>query len=236
MDKKFCFYSFFLFLLLVVSIFTYQSHQQTSPTFSGWQSYTNKEYGFLVSYPSIITPKIIPTDTSLFFVNFKNEVDQKTIWFSVQVDKNTLEEAVNFVRSQTEGHLPVILSKKFGITHAGFPGFRLEYTPDSSNVNQSLTYVLIKKKAYIYTISASSKDISQILSTFKFIDDKSVCVPTYQVEVNSTELTAKQNYSMRCTEQRSEKDCLSIDFYNRKADDFNIPDKIPDCIWKNPIK
>ena len=76
---------------------------------------------------------------------------------------------------------------------------------------------------------------NQILSTFKFIDDKSVCVPTYRVETNSTELTAKQNYSVRCTEQRSEKDCLSIDLYNRKADDFSIPDKIPDCIWKNPI-
>jgi len=74
----------------------------------------------------------------------------------------------------------------------------------------------------------------QILSTFKFIDDKSVCVPTYQVEANSEELTAKQYYSMRCPEQLSEKDCLSIDLYNQKTDDFSIPDEIPDCIWKNP--
>lgn len=76
---------------------------------------------------------------------------------------------------------------------------------------------------------------NQILSTFKFIDNKSVCVPTYQVETNSVELTAEQNYSMRCTEQRSEKDCFSIDLYNQKADDFSTPDGIPDCIWKNPI-
>lgn len=76
--------------------------------------------------------------------------------------------------------------------------------------------------------------IDQIFLTFKFVDDKNVCVPTYKIETNSTELTAKQNYSMRCTEQRSEKDCLSIDLYNQKADDFSIPDEIPDCIWKNP--
>ena len=77
--------------------------------------------------------------------------------------------------------------------------------------------------------------VDQILSTFKFIDDRSVCVPVYKVETNSTELTAKQNYSMHCSEQRSEKDCFSIDLYNQKADEFSIPDGIPDCIWKNPI-
>ncbi|MEK7109967.1 MAG: hypothetical protein AAB876_01990, partial [Patescibacteria group bacterium] len=74
--------------------------------------------------------------------------------------------------------------------------------------------------------------LDQILLTFKFIDSTSVCIPTYQVETNSVELTAEQNYSVRCTEQRSEKDCLSIDIYNQKADDFNVPDGIPDCIWK----
>ncbi len=78
--------------------------------------------------------------------------------------------------------------------------------------------------------------LNQILSTFKFTNNTGVCIPTYQVETNSAELTAKQNYSMRCKEQRSEKDCLSIDLYNQKADDFSIPDEIPDCIWKNPIK
>jgi len=200
----------FVILFLFISalfVFTYQNFQRTSPPLSSWQSYTNKEYGFMVSYPSKITPKIIPTDTASFFVNFKNEIDQKATWFSVQVDKSTLEEAVNFIRSQTEGHLPVVLSKKSEITHAGFPGFRLEYTPDSSNVSQSLTYVFIKNNIYIYTISAPSKDVSQILSTFKFIDAKD------QTKNWKTYTDTKNGFSLKYPSDFLKYQDPSVDFF-----------------------
>lgn len=61
------------------------------------------------------------------------------------------------------------------------------------------------------------------------------CVPVYKVETNTQELTAKQNYSMYCSEKRSETECLSVDVYNQKLDDFSSPDGSPDCIWNKPI-
>lgn len=80
----------------------------------------------------------------------------------------------------------------------------------------------------------------QILSTFKFIESDisklpGSCIPTYKIETNTEELTAKQNYSMYCSEKHSETDCLEVDLYNKKDDNFNTPDKISDCEWKKII-
>ena len=164
----------FVILFLFISalfVFTYQNFQRTSPPLSSWQSYTNKEYGFMVSYPSTNIPKIIPTDTSLFLINFKNKSSEKAIWFSIQVDQNILNKEVELVRSQTEGHIPVTLTKKSEITHLGFHGIRLEYKPDNSDSGQPLTYIIVNNDIYSYTISSPSSDIDKVLSLFKFIDN-----------------------------------------------------------------
>jgi len=57
------------------------------------------------------------------------------------------------------------------------------------------------------------------------------CTATYEVEINTEELTAKQNYSMYCSDKQSEQGCLSVDVYNQKLDDFSAPDGFPDCKW-----
>jgi len=61
------------------------------------------------------------------------------------------------------------------------------------------------------------------------------CTAIYEVETNTEGISAKQNYSMYCSDKQSEKDCLSIDVYNQKTDDFSVPDGSPDCKWSKPI-
>lgn len=75
----------------------------------------------------------------------------------------------------------------------------------------------------ISMLSSSSTTESTRLNGF--------CIPTYRVESNTQELTAEQNYSLYCSEKRSEAECLSVDVYNQKLDDFSTPDGFSDCKW-----
>lgn len=199
---------------------------------AGWKTYTNTEYFYSFKYPKNLILKNIadgadgslPTNAIMLTLsdptrpNYEDrlidiqylglllDVTPKSDWYSTIVKLGDTQ-AIKFISNKPE--------VKFDVCHVNIKSGGLEIM-----TNKTQSTILI----------------DQILSTFKFIDDRSVCVPTYQVETNSVELTAEQNYSVRCTEQRSEKDCFSIDLYNQKADDFSIPDGIPDCIWENPTK
>ncbi len=223
---------------------------------AGWKTYENIKYNYSLRYPKEWTVKSIepgPADLPL------NNTSRGIVVFP-SIYKSSAE-AQALVQLETDGpentafkgfddwlnNLHQSFFKVETTTQDGFAGLSGETstgTYDGYGFPAIIKRFALKSfdgKTY-YTITTtlekSSQEkttVDQILSTFKFIDDRSVCVPVYKVETNSTELTAKQNYSMHCSEQRSEKDCFSIDLYNQKADEFSIPDGIPDCIWKNPI-
>ncbi len=197
---------------------------------AGWKVYTNTEYFYSFKYPKNLILKNISDGAY-------GTLPNNAIRLTLSNPSNPKYED-RFLDIQYFGLLVDITPKsdwnstiiKFGdIQATKFISNKPEFKFDIYHVNLKSGGLEVATNKTQSTIL-----IDQILSTFKFIDDRNVCVPAYKVEANSTELTAKQNYSMRCTEQRSEKDCLSIDLYNQKADDFSIPDEIPDCIWKNP--
>ncbi len=104
-----------------------------------------------------------------------------------------------------------------------------------------ITLALLVATGFLYY---QNRQLSQQIATLKAIPTPSptnapelpgFCIPTYRVETNTQELTAKQNYSQYCTEKRSETECLSVDVYNQKLDDFSAPDGSPDCLWNKPI-
>lgn len=105
---------------------------------------------------------------------------------------------------------------------------------------------LFEKNGTIYQVQSTVLDplntnledvvqnYNQILSTFKFTaQEMGHCSPSYAVETNTPELTASQNYASECLSQKNKDDCLSIDFYNKIANDFTSPDGMPDCLWSN---
>lgn len=172
---------------------------------AGWKIYTNSDFDFLIKYPSVWKDVTNP-----------NVIKNGNKEFTIKTNKNEFVTGTVF-----DGPADTINDQAW-----------------SKNIELGNNRRLLI--TYVDNLGPGSKggsiDIEifdQILLTFKFIDNQSICVPTYQVETNTSELTAKQNYSLRCTEQRFEKDCLFVDLYNLRADDFSVPDGIPDCLWKN---
>lgn len=195
-----------------------------------WKVYTNTEYFYSFKYPKNLILKNIadgadgslPTNARMLTLSDPTHPNYEDRFIDIQYFGLLLD-----LTPKSDWNSTIV---KFGDTQA------TKFISNKPEVKFDVYHVNLKSGGLeIMTNKTQSTIIDQILSTFKFIDNTSVCVPTYQVETNSVELTAEQNYSVRCTEQRSEKDCLSIDIYNQKAGDFSIPDKIPDCIWKNPI-
>ncbi|MEK7597869.1 MAG: hypothetical protein AAB441_04460 [Patescibacteria group bacterium] len=197
---------------------------------AGWKTYTNTECFYSFGYPNSLklvniadgADGTLPNNAAMVSLEDNYEetlLNINCVGFLLDVTPKSDWNLTNVIvgDSQAKKFISIKPEVKFDIYHI--------------NTNNSKTAGL----EILANKSQSTSSINQILSTFKFIDDRSVCVPTYQVETNSVELTAEQNYSVSCTEQRSEKDCFSIDLYNQKADDFSTPDGIPDCIWKNPI-
>jgi hypothetical protein len=195
-----------------------------------WKVYTNTEYFYSFKYPKNLILKNIadgadgslPTNARMLTLSDPTHPNYEDRFIDIQYFGLLLD-----LTPKSDWNSTIV---KFGDTQA------TKFISNKPEVKFDVYHVNLKSGGLeIMTNKTQSTIIDQILSTFKFIDDRSVCVPTYQVETNSVELTAEQNYSVRCTEQRSEKDCLSIDLYNQNADDFSIPDGIPDCIWKNTI-
>ena len=84
-------------------------------------------------------------------------------------------------------------------------------------------YLLIQARTMTLEKISPSPTPSPIISTSPAPSDLSdlpgYCIPTYTVEINTVELTAKQNYSLECTSKKTEESCLLIDIYNQKTDD-----------------
>ncbi|VVA43405.1 conserved hypothetical protein [Candidatus Roizmanbacteria bacterium] len=204
---------------------------------AGWKTYIDSNNGFSFSYP----PDWKIEEKPLVLSDMKGHKISINVW-----------QVTGFGYCYKYGSdREIMVGGKTAKTADGIGTGSTELcdTPKEDMEKLGNTFILIPLKddgivsmekihiSYDYPLSdlnLAQTKLNQILSTFKFTDNTSVCVPTYQVETNSVELTAEQNYSVRCTEQRSEKDCLSIDLYNQKAGDFSVPDQISDCIWKNP--
>ena len=201
-----------------------------------WKSYTNSIHGITFKYPTT------------WQIDQKGDQDQYNAQINLINDQAKIKMYFNMDgiggQGQTYQGKSFILDGNNLYLYKKISDYdKTQIVGISTLLYNTLGVFEVNKKTYSITLAypvgyvkgnALEKDFDQILSTFKFTDNTSICVPSYKVETNSVELTAEQNYSVRCTEQRSEKDCLSVDIYNQKAGDFSVPDQISDCIWKNP--
>jgi len=96
-----------------------------------------------------------------------------------------------------------------------------------SDVNSYWTFSLQAK--------ANNKEgvqlFDHILSTFKFIDQTSMCKPKFAYSTNTSELTAEATYAQKCLEVQTKTACEKVDIYRASTKNFGNSDGIPDCEW-----
>lgn len=199
----------FLFLLLAATlVFGYQLSQQKpqddllvppvepTPTqmlneASEWKTYRNEAWGYSIDYPSSITPRIISTPIYLNSILFGDPNDrEKSLWFSIGITDKTLEEQIKNTRVDAQVMIPDQVTK-LPITHDIYHGMRIDVAPND-------TSFVLNNGVFSYTINTSTKYADQVLSTFKFLDNFKVHVPTNYKECISMEGTLDKNDLGKC--------------------------------------
>jgi uncharacterized protein HemX len=88
----------------------------------------------------------------------------------------------------------------------------------------------LSKELSKYQVGASPTPLVSPETSMEEETEKGVCKATYEA-AETPELSAEQNYSLECSLQRNESDCLKVDIYNLAKKDFSTPDGISDCKW-----
>ena len=144
-------------------------------------------------------------------------------WFNNKYIKygNIENDGYAFVNETTVGGTPAVLAKVES---------ELPYE------SQSSYFVQHNNKIFRIRVMKNNKIgqplIDQILSTFKFTDQKksAYCEPKFKVE-QGPELTAREAYAQNCYEQATKVGCEKVDIYRASTNNFGNPDGIYDCQW-----
>lgn len=140
---------------------------------ANWKTYTNKDYKFLIKYPSNMVYEEPVNDTYLLLVAFRDPTIP--IWsdyFTLEVVKSkNLEDEIEYRRWQIVGHVADSMKKESRITVRGYEGARLEYEIATSDPNSKKDFiiVIIKSEKYNYVIQANSELIDKIVSSFQIL-------------------------------------------------------------------
>ncbi len=137
-----------------------------------WQEYVDSDYNFSVSHPSYITPQFGTNDLVLKSIYFHETGEETRFWMTIEVNQSSLEFS-----NAVENELAIIshgngkLLKKADISIQNYNSIRADYDSQSSG-GKPISHIYIDKKPYIYAIHTYTKDVDQILSTFRFESDQ----------------------------------------------------------------
>lgn len=163
-----------------------------------WKIYQNKEFKYEVKYPPEITFIEEKSDIFIFQTNFLKKQTGYLNGFIITITKNDgLEDALTYWRWRVVGHISSKIDKETTLKVNNIEAVKLDYT--SLNDNQKYSFIIIPKDSYNYVIQSSSDQITQILSTFRFLDDTTTTVTpqTTNTENWKTYKNSKYQYSFK---------------------------------------
>lgn len=131
-----------------------------------WKTYKNMEYKYEIIYPRSFVPKDIENDAYLDFVSFTKDDDL----YYVYVTDSRLNEEVERVISQVEGHVVVNKTVDEPTTLLGYPARIIGYSTSSIDGNKDTISVIVDNGQYTYAINSSSELSRWIISSFRLMN------------------------------------------------------------------
>jgi len=135
-----------------------------------WRTYRNENYGYLVDYPPLLVPREVESDIYLSFVIFLATEGISNSGFAISVRETQLGEETGLIKDEIEKDVSGELIREEATTKDGISGARLEFEPETREVAEPRTVVILNNGRFSYTISAHPNQIDQILSTFKLTE------------------------------------------------------------------
>ncbi|GEM_PF-1742510 len=176
--------------------------QPPDPT-ANWKTYTNSNFSFVIKYYPNLSPQEQIIDNSTF-ISFVNKEKQSNGPISILVSKTDLDSAIKFTKWTIEGHVVARLLEEKSVEISDAKGIRLHYEIGSPEYTgkEFNDYVILTRGTLAYTLQSQGDLVAfdQILSTFKFIENKplnsifSVILPDPFQLMRSTENIASYGF------------------------------------------
>ncbi len=156
----------------------YETSQQEilDSSTANWLPYTNHQYAFSTKYH----PSAPPTEevgnrdvgqfTFMSKVNFGPNPPQGDFSYSLEVNQ---QKTVENYRQELIGHITDAIDSQELVTINGLEWTKFNYQLFVNNQNLPVTLAFITQGDFGYAVTAKSQDITQILSTFAFLEDTS---------------------------------------------------------------
>lgn len=137
---------------------------------ASWETYVDDEFGYAVSYPPLLEPRTIKSDSFLSFIIFFAPEGIKSSGLAISVRNTSLKEELALIKEEVQKDPGANLISEEEITKDGFSGIRLKYEPMNPESGEPREIVIINNQNYSYTISSTPEQLERILPTFKLVE------------------------------------------------------------------
>lgn len=134
---------------------------------SEWEIYEDDLYGYSISFPPILEPRTIESESYLRFIIFFAPEGITRSGFGLSVRENSLDEEVELINGEIGVGIGASIVSEGEITKGGHLGKRLEYEPENQEEGEPRTIIILNNGKYSYTISSTPELIDKIFATFQ---------------------------------------------------------------------
>ncbi|MCH7640583.1 hypothetical protein IID22_00065, partial [Patescibacteria group bacterium] len=110
---------------------------------SEWEVYKDDLYGYSVSFPPVLQPRTIESESYLSFIIFFIPEGIAGSGFGISVRENSLDEEVELIKGEIGVDIGANLVAEEEITKGGYLGKRLEYEPENQKEREPRTIMIL---------------------------------------------------------------------------------------------
>lgn len=166
-----------ILISLITNLKSQTSNQAGTPTPSivippGWQTYTNTQYQYAVSYPPQLQVDEEDVGERYLQAVFFRDPETQIGAFNVRVSGEGLRENLQYSREMAEFSSLSNLVDESQITVSGIRSFRIDSQSklDIPGIVKDNSEILIPKGKFVYIISLDTNLINLVLPSFHFLD------------------------------------------------------------------
>lgn len=135
-----------------------------------FKTYINEEFGYSISYPSLLQPRSIESENYLSLIIFFVPEGVSGDGFAISVRQNSLEEEKNEIIDEIESEAEIAKIEETSIENDKYQGIMLVFEPKDTTNFEKRSVAIFNNGRFSYTLSATPTFIEEVISEFNILD------------------------------------------------------------------